>query len=86
MFSFFLKNYAIILTVGDNMIRTGNYKSFGETKYCTISISGDKGKSVNYNGNCFPALAPKLSFWTIWHENIGKINEQDNNRVLTIHL
>ena len=47
------------------MIRTGNYKNFGKTNFLTISISGDRGNSVSYNGKCFPALAPKLSFWKI---------------------
>jgi len=62
------------------MIRTGNYKNFKDTKYLTKSISWDKGESVNYNDSCFPLLAPKLSFWKKWKENIGKVSEKENNR------
>ena len=62
------------------MIYTGNYKNCDSSKYKTYSISGDRGKSVNYNGECYPALAPKLLFWKIWHDNIGKISEEENNK------
>ena len=62
------------------MIRTGNYKNFAGTGYYVYSISGDRGNGANYNGSVFPALAPKLSFWKIWHDNIGKISEEENNR------
>ena len=27
-----------------------------------------------------PQLAPKRAFWEIWHNNIGKISEEENNR------
>lgn len=62
------------------MIRTGNYKDFKDTKYLTVSISGDRGKGANYDGNFYSPLAPKLSFWNVWHNNIGKISEEENNR------
>ena len=42
------------------MIYTGGYKNC--LKCNLVSISGDRGKSVNYLGACFPTLAPKLSF------------------------
>lgn len=45
-----------------------------------ISISGDKGKSVGFNGNSYIKLAPKRDFWNIWHANIGKISDDENNR------
>lgn len=45
-----------------------------------VSISGDKGKSVNFTGNAYTKLAPKKEFWKIWHDNIGKISEDENNK------
>lgn len=59
-------------------IFTGNYE---ECKIGNlISISGDRGKSVGFNGKAIPQLAPKREFWNIWHENIGKIPEEENTR------
>lgn len=63
------------------MIYTGsytNFKNYTEDLPVAVSISGDRGKMVNFEGKCFPALAPKFEFWKIWHENIGKINEEEN--------
>lgn len=60
-----------------SMIYTGNYDNCKGSN--TISISGDKGKSTNYQGNSFPQLAPKLSFWKEWHNNIGILTETENN-------
>ena len=57
------------------MIYTSSYKNCNFSKYETYSISGDCGKSANYTGKCYSALAPKLLFWKIWHDNIGKISE-----------
>jgi len=45
-----------------------------------VSISGDKGKKVGFTGNSFMKLAPKREFWEIWHNNIGKISEEENNK------
>ena len=45
-----------------------------------ISISGDRGKSVGFEGKVCPALAPKMKFWKVWHDNIGKIPEEENTR------
>ena len=28
---------------------------------------------------CYPKLAPKYSFWEIWHYNIGKRSDEENN-------
>ena len=59
-----------------NRIFTGNYTN------CTygnlISISGNKGKSANFEGKYIKELAPKLEFWKVWHANIGKISEEEN--------
>ena len=62
------------------MIKTSSYKNFKSNLFKTISISGDRGKLAGYNGNCYPQLAPKLSFWKKWHENIGVISEEENNK------
>ncbi len=59
------------------MIYTGNYNNCKDGNI--ISISGDKGKSIGYNGRSFSLLAPKLSFWKEWHNNIGKISKQEND-------
>lgn len=58
------------------LILTGNYENckIGNV----ISISGDKGKSVGFNGPAMTLLAPKKSFWKIWHDNIGKVSEEEN--------
>lgn len=57
---------------------TGSYKNCKVGNL--ISISGDRGKSVGFNGKAMPALAPKKAFWVIWHNNIGKIPEEENAR------
>lgn len=36
-----------------------------------VSISGDKGRGVNFVGNAYTKLAPKKEVWKIWHDNIG---------------
>ena len=59
-------------------IFTGNYD---ECKVGNlISISGDRGRSVGFNGKAIPQLAPKRQFWNIWHNNIGKISDEENTR------
>lgn len=45
-----------------------------------VSISGDRGRSVGFTGNAYTKLAPKKEFWKIWHDNIGKISEEENNK------
>ena len=62
------------------MICTSSHGRCMRTKYKTYAISGNRGKDANYYGECYPKLAPKLSFWKIWHDNIGKISEEENNR------
>lgn len=63
------------------MIFTGSYKDFKNSGYKTCSISGDKGKTENYVGDYCFNLTPKKSFWTNWHENIGYIDELENNKM-----
>lgn len=58
----------IIFTANYDNIKNGNH----------ISISGDRGKKVNYEGKSLSILAPKLEFWKVWHDNINKISEQEN--------
>lgn len=62
------------------MINTSSYDNWQSDKYTTYSISGDCGKGVNYQGRSYPKLAPKRSFWEVWHNNIGKVPEEENNR------
>lgn len=62
------------------MICTSSHNNWQSDKYRTFSISGNRGKDANYRGNCYPALAPKREFWSVWHSNIGKIPEEDNTR------
>lgn len=62
------------------MISTSSHKDWQSNIYRTCSISGNRGKDANYEGESYPELAPKLSFWKVWHNNIGKISEEENNR------
>ena len=62
------------------MISTSSYKNWQSDKYTTYSISGDCGKDAGYKGKYFRELAPKLSFWKVWHKNIGILPEEENNR------
>ena len=62
------------------MICTSSYNNWQSDKYTTYAISGNRGRDVNYQGYCYPKLSPKLSFWKIWHNNIGKISEEENNQ------
>ena len=59
-------------------IFTGNYEEC--KKGNLISISGDRGRQAGFEGKAIPKLAPKRAFWNIWHENIGKISEEENTR------
>ena len=62
------------------MIYTSSHKNCNSDKYKTLAISGNRGRDAKYVGECYPTLAPKLSFWKIWHNNIGIINEDLNNK------
>lgn len=59
-------------------IFTGNYEECKAGNL--ISISGDRGKSVGFEGKVIPELAPKREFWKIWRGNIGVIPEEENTR------
>ena len=58
------------------IVLTGNYDNCKEGNI--ISISGDRGKKVNFGGLSFTKLAPKKDFWQVWHNNIGKLSEEEN--------
>ena len=62
------------------MISTSSHNNWQSDKYITYSISGNRGKDANYQGRCYPKLAPKLSFWKTWHDNIGKVSQEENTR------
>lgn len=64
-------------------MKTSSYKYASFLRkpfYQTCSISADRGKSANYEGDSYPSLAPKRAFWDIWKNNIGKISDEENNR------
>jgi len=62
----------------DKIVLTGNYQNCKIGNI--ISISEDRGRSVGYTGESLTLLAPKLSFLKIWHDNIGKISEEENTK------
>lgn len=59
-------------------IFTGNYTDCKTGNL--ISISGDKGKSVGFEGKSLTRLAPKRAFWNEWHNNIERIPEEENTK------
>ena len=59
-------------------IFTGNYTDCKVGNL--ISISGDKGKSIGFEGKSLTKLAPKRAFWNEWHNNIGRISEEENTK------
>ena len=64
------------------MIYTSSYRGINlkDFKDKTISISGDRGRLVNYNGPYYSSLAPKKDFWEVWHSNIGRIPVKENTK------
>ena len=64
------------------MIATSCYSSCNpkDSNFNYYSISGDRGKGVGYTGKYYRILAPKRSFWEIWHSNIGKIPTLSNDQ------
>lgn len=62
------------------MIYTCSHHNYQSNLYKTYAISGNRGQDANYQGEYFSKLAPKLSFWKIWHNNIGVIPEEENNK------
>lgn len=65
---------------GNNMISTSSYKNWKSNLYDAYSISGDRGKKAEYCGKYYSKLAPKLSFWKKWYDNIGIVSEEENNK------
>ena len=62
------------------MISTSSHNNCKTDKQRLVSISRNKGKDANYVGECFLELAPGKDFWYVWHDNIGKIDELENNK------
>ncbi len=62
------------------MIYTSSHKDWQSTFFKTYAISGNRGKDVSYNGRYYSLLAPKKEFWQIWHNNIGIIPDDKNNK------
>lgn len=62
------------------MIYTSSHSYCDTNKYNTYAISGNRGKDANYEGKYYSKLAPKLVFWKVWHNNIGKVSKVDNNK------
>lgn len=60
------------------MPSTCSYNNYNSNFYRTYSISGVQGKNAEYTGACLPKLEPKYSFLKIWHDNIGKIPQEEN--------
>ena len=65
---------------GGIMIGTSSYKGWQSDVYTTYSISDDCGKKANYRGKSYPDLAPKTDFVKKWHDNIGIIPDELNDR------
>ena len=62
------------------MIYTCSYNNFKSDLYKSISISGDRGKKVNYNKDYYSMLAPKKEFWEIWQNNKSVLTEKENKK------
>ena len=60
------------------MIYTSSYKDSKTKKYRTVSISKDKGRDAEYEGDYDLRLAPLESFFRIWKNNRGVIPEKEN--------
>lgn len=60
------------------MICTSNYDEKFDDRIRRVSISGDRGKGKNYDGECFQALAPTRDFWDVWKANKGNVPEEQN--------
>ncbi len=55
---------------------------------CFVSISADRGSEVDFFRRVDPEkgaycheLAPKRKFWQEWHDNIGIVPDDENNRL-----
>ena len=58
-------------------LSTGSYSNCKSGNL--VSISGDKGKSANFNGNAYTKLAPKRDFFVAWKYNTT-LSEDENNK------
>ena len=57
-------------------IMTSNYR--GCITENGISISGDKGRKIGFQGNYLSEFAPKKDFWIKWHDCLGKVSEEES--------
>lgn len=60
------------------MISMSIYENYNSDKYRTYNIS------LNYckdNEECCSELAPKISFWKKYQDNIGSISEEENKKI-----
>lgn len=62
------------------MFCTAKYENIKDNDLRLISISEDEGKKIGFTGETYKALAPRKDFSSKWHDNIGKISEEENNR------
>ena len=60
------------------MICTGSYKNCKDKR--GISISGDSGRSVGYEGPTYLKLAPKRDWWTQWEMIKDRIDPYESTR------
>ena len=67
------------IRVREKFVATSCYQKWNNAFQC-VSISGDRGKKVNFEGKFYKDLAPKKAFWEVWENNIGKISEEENNK------
>lgn len=68
---------------GIKMISTSSHKNWQSTHYRTYTITEDKGKSVNYEGESYPKLAPSSDIIEKWNNNKGVISDEENNKMYT---
>ena len=67
------------------MLYTGSHNAWKDSDILKkYAISGNRGKDADYRGLCYPALAPKISFWRIWHSGIGIVPECENTKYYII--
>lgn len=60
------------------MIWTSSHDNWSLYNSNTYAISGNRGKDKGYTGKCYSKLAPKKEFWEVWHNNIGKLSDEEN--------
>jgi len=66
------------------MIYTSSHSLCKTDEYRMVAISGNKGKDYiddngnEYNGEFYSKLAPKLLFWSKWHEMKDKVSFEES--------